>query len=83
MFSFIVLYVIGKNAKWCNTQQTFTCTKLTIEILQKVGNIFKDNNKNTRILPMTSGTFTVNFEHILHLFLAFLSLYLSEQMFPV
>ena len=83
MFSFIVLYVMGKNAKWCNTQQTFTCSKLIIEILRKVGNTFKDNNKNTRILPMTSGTFTVNFEHILQLFLAFLLLYLSEQMFPV
>ena len=36
--------------------------------------MFKVNNKGTRTTPMGFGVFIVNFEHILHLALAFLLL---------
>ena len=40
--------------------------------------MFKVNNKDTRVTPMTSfSCFYVNFEHILHYFLVFLLMTLN------
>ena len=47
------------------SQPAITCSKLTIETLDKVWNMFKVNNKDS------SGVF-INFEHISHLALLFL-----------
>ena len=57
------------------TQPAFTCSKLTIETLEQVWNMFKVNNKDTRTMP---GVFIVNFEHISHLVLVFLLLTLNK-----
>ena len=55
------------------THLTFTCLKSTIETLEKVWNMLKINNKNIRTMSVSSfWFFTVNFEHISHLFLVFL-----------
>ena len=35
-------------------QLTFTCSKLTIETLKQVRNMFKVNNKDTRTTPLAS-----------------------------
>ena len=35
-------------------QPTFTCSKLTIEPLKQVRNMFKVNNKDTRTTPLAS-----------------------------
>ena len=40
------------------SQPAFTCLKLTIETLEQVVNMFKVNNKNTRMTPMPAGTST-------------------------
>ena len=42
--------------------------------------MFKVNNKGTRTTPMGFGVFIVNFEHILHLALAFLLLTLNMKL---
>ena len=46
---------------------TFICLISTIEAVQKVRNIFKINNKNTRTTPLTSFpcVFIVDFEYII------------------
>ena len=70
--------------KWKNGTQkdiiqlTLTCSKSTIETLEKVWNILKVNNKNTRTTSVRYGVFIVNFEHISYLFLVFLSLTLNK-----
>ena len=43
--------------------------------------MFKINNKDTRTTSTVSRVFTVNFEHISHLFLVFLLLTLNRKMF--
>ena len=65
------------------TQSVFTCSNVTIEALEqgvKVLNMFKVNNKETRMTFTEwrcSGFFIVNFEHISHLALVFLLLTLN------
>ena len=57
------------------TQPAFTCSKLTIKTLQKMRNMFKVNNKDTRTTPF--WCLIVNFGHISHLALVFLMLTLN------
>ena len=58
------------------------CSKPTTETLKKVWNVFKVNNKNTRMTSLTScrRCFIINFEQIPNLFLVFLYLILDKQM---
>ena len=54
-------------------EPAITCSKLTIETLEQMWNMFKANNKDTeRRHWRSSGVFIVNFEHITHLVLVFL-----------
>ena len=55
--------------------------KVAIKTLEKVWNMFKVNNKDTRTVNECSYVFIVNFEHISQLFLVFLLLTLKRQMF--
>ena len=50
--------------KMKTTQPAFTCSKLTIQTLEQVWNMFKGNNKDIRTTRRRSGVFIVNFEHI-------------------
>ena len=64
-------------------QLTNTCSKPSIERLEKGCNMFKVNRKDTRTSSVTlrmtpECRFIVNFEYILHLFLVFLCLILSK-----
>ena len=68
-----------------STQLTFTCSDSTIEkgetidTPEKVWNMLKVNNKNTRATSMSLfGIFVLNFEHISHVFLVILLLTLSK-----
>ena len=64
------------------TQQTFTCSKSTIETLKKVWNMFKVNNKDTKRRQWHhSGVFNVNFEHISQHFLEFVLLLWTGKCF--
>ena len=51
-------------------QREFTCSKVAIETLQQMYDMFKFNNKDTRTTPMA----IVNYDHISHLALVFLLL---------
>ena len=59
---------ISNHIKYQMSQPTITCSKLTIETLAQLWNMFKVNKVN----------FIVNFEHISHLVLVFLLLTLSR-----
>ena len=61
------------------SQLTFTCSKLTIKTLEKRCEICSKITIKTpeRSQSRRSGVFIVNFEHISHLFLAFLLLTLN------
>ena len=49
------------------TQPVFTCSKSTMETPNNVWNLFKVNDKHTRMKPLTcSGIFVVNFQQISH-----------------
>ena len=61
-----------------DTQATFAYLKSSIETIEKVWNMFKVDNKNTR--KRRSGVFIVNFEQISHLFLVFLLLPMNKYM---
>ena len=57
------------NSTWMKSnillsQPGFTSSKVTIETLNKVWNMFRVNNKGTRTTPCSS-VFTVNFEHVI------------------
>ena len=64
------------------TQPAITCSKLTIETLEKGGNMFKVNNSDTRTTPMALFLclYNVNFENISHLVLVFVLLTLNMQL---
>ena len=68
--------------KWLPSQLTYSCSKSTIETLEKVWSMFKMNNINIRTTLLTlrrcSGVFIVNFGHISLLFLTFLLLTLNK-----
>ena len=61
------------------TQPSITYSKLTMETLEQVWNMFKVNNEDTRSTPLAyrSGVFTVNLEHISNLALVCLLLTLN------
>ena len=73
---------------WCFHRQqgklnSLTCRHLPAQIQlqkyqQKVFNLFKANNKDTRTTSVRSGIFLVNFEHISKFFLMFLLLNLNR-----
>ena len=64
------------------TQQTITCSKLTIGTLEKIDMRSKFTIKTPeRSQWSRSGVFIVNFEHISHLFLVFLLWTLSMYLF--
>ena len=62
------------------TQLAITCSKLTIETLNKSVNMFDFNKENTRceiclkLIIKHQNDVIFKFEHISHLFLVFLSL---------
>ena len=39
----------------CNIQSAITCSKLTIEHQYRLGNVFKVNNKSTRMVPICNS----------------------------
>ena len=61
------------------TQPSITYSKLTMETLEQVWNMFKVNNEDTRSTPLAyrSGVFIVNLEHISNLALVCLLLTLN------
>ena len=63
------------------SQQTFTYSKLTMETQEKCGICSKLTIKTPEPKNISSVVFIVNFEHILHLFLMFLSLTLKKHMY--
>ena len=58
------------------TQQLFNCQKAAIETLEKIVNMIKGNNKNSRTTSLTVVLVSlfVSFEHITYLVLVFLRL---------
>ena len=71
-----IFFVLRLGKKWVNliiTQQTFTCSKSTIETVEKRVKCFQIITIKTpeRRQWRRSVVFNVNFEHISHLFLVF------------
>ena len=79
--SFLLLILLF----FSKSQETFSCSKSTIETLEKKCEICSKLTIETPERPQSrrSGVFIVNFEHISHLFLVFLLLTLNRKMFVV